>query len=120
MSEQPRTQRNERRDAPLHERHKFVRSPLSPELREEHGVRRVRVNEGDTVEVTRGDFAGHEAEVVDVDLRESVVHVEEVVVEAADGEEVPRPLDASNLQVTELNLEDDRRADRIADRGDQE
>ncbi len=120
MSEKPRTQRTEQREAPLHERHKQVRSPLSPDLREEHGVRRVRVNEGDTVEVTRGDFAGHEAEVVNVDLRDAVVHVEEAIVETAEGEEVPRPLDASNLQVTDLNLDDDRRAERIEQRGDDE
>ena len=31
----------------------------------------------------------------------------------ADGEEVPRPLDASNLRVTDLDLEDDRRQERL-------
>jgi LSU ribosomal protein L24P len=117
MSEKPRTQRTETREAPLHQRHKQVRSTLSEELREEHGVRRVRVNQGDTVEVMRGDHAGHEAEVVDVDLRDGVVHVEDVIVETAEGEEVARSLDASNLRVTELNLDDDRRRERIAERG---
>ncbi len=118
MSKKPRTQRTETREAPLHQRHKQVRSTLSSELREEYGVRRVRVNQGDTVEVMRGDHAGEEAEVVDVDLREGVVHVEDVIVETAEGEEVPRPLDASNLRVTELTLEDDRRRERIEQRGE--
>jgi len=120
MSEKPRTQRNQTRDAPLHERHRQVRSTLSAELRGEHDVRRVRVNQGDTVEVMRGDFAGHEAEVVTVDLRDGVVHVEDVVQETADGEEVPRSLDASNLRVTDLNLDDDRRRERIEQRGESE
>jgi large subunit ribosomal protein L24 len=113
MSKQPRKQRTRTRDAPLHERHKQVRATLSDDLREEYGRRNVRVNTGDTVEVLRGDHAGTEAEVLEVDLREAVLHVEDVTVEKADGEEVPRPLDASNVRVTELDLEDDRRRERL-------
>ncbi|MBB6644828.1 50S ribosomal protein L24 [Halobellus ruber] len=113
MSEQPRKQRNQKRNAPLHERQNEVRATLSEDLREEYGQRNVRVNAGDTVEVLRGDDAGTEAEVLTVDLRDTVVHVEDVTVEKADGEEVPRPLDASNLRVTDLDLEDDRRKERL-------
>jgi large subunit ribosomal protein L24 len=113
MSRQPRKQRTQTRDAPLHERQKQVRATLSEDLREEYGRRNVRVNAGDTVEVLRGDHAGEEAEVLEVDLREAVLHVEDVTVEKADGEEVPRPLDASNVRVTELDLEDDRRRERL-------
>ena len=97
----------------MHEKQKQVRSPLSPELREEYGQRSVRVNAGDTVEVQRGDFAGESGEVLEVDLRAAEIHVEDVTVETADGEEVPRPLEASNVQVTELDLEDDRREARL-------
>jgi len=113
MSEQPRKQRNHDANAALHERHRKVRATLSADLREEHGQRNVRVNEGDTVEVLRGDFAGEEAEVIDVDLKEETVSVEGVTVEAADGEEVPRPLDASNVRVTSLELADERRRERL-------
>ncbi|MFC6724052.1 50S ribosomal protein L24 [Halobium palmae] len=113
MTRQPRKQRNRKRDAPLHERQKQVRAPLSPELRDEYGRRNVRVNAGDTVEVLRGDFAGAEAEVARVDLSDEAVFVEEVVVEKADGEEVLRPLDASNVRVVDLDLEDERREARL-------
>jgi large subunit ribosomal protein L24 len=113
MTRQPRKQRNQRRDAPLHERQKHVRAPLTPELREEYGQRNVRVNAGDTVEVMRGDHAGTEADVAEVDLRSEAVLVEEVTVEKADGEEVLRPLDASNVRVVELDLEDGRREARL-------
>ena len=113
MTEQPRKQRTRTRDAPLHERHKQVHAPLSPDLRDEYGRRNVRVNAGDTVEVLRGDYAGTEGEVLKVDLREAAVHVEEVTVEKTDGEAVPRPLDASNVRVIELDLEDDRREARL-------
>ena len=114
MSEQPRKQRKRAERADLHERHDQVRSTLSPDLREEHGRRRVRVNAGDTVEVMRGDFAGEEGDVVRVDLKEAAVHVEGVTVETADGEEVPRPVDASNLKVTDLDLDDERREARVS------
>jgi large subunit ribosomal protein L24 len=113
MTRQPHKQRQQQRDAPLHERHSQVRATLAEDLRDEYGQRNVRVNEGDTVEVLRGDHAGEEADVLKVDLREAVVHVEGVTQEKADGEEVPRPLDASNLRVTDLDLEDSKRQARL-------
>ena len=121
MTQQPRKQRTQTREASLHERHSQVRSTLSDELSEEYGRRNARVNTGDTVEVLRGDFAGESGEVIEVDLKEAAVYVEDVTVEKADGEEVPRPLDASNLRITDLDLEDDRREARLrASGGDDE
>jgi large subunit ribosomal protein L24 len=113
MTRQPRKQRKEQQTAPLHERQKQVRATLTPELREEYGQRNVRVNVGDTVEVLRGDYAGTEGEVLDVDLKSETIAVEDVTIEKADGEEVPRALDTSNVRVTELDLEDDRREARL-------
>jgi large subunit ribosomal protein L24 len=113
MSKQPTKQRNRQTRAALHDKQKQVRAPLSPELREEYGRRSVRVNAGDTVTVTRGDFAGESGEVMAVDLKSATITVEDVTLERADGEEVPRPLDASNVQVTKLDLEDDEREARL-------
>ncbi|WP_440005501.1 50S ribosomal protein L24 [Halomicrococcus sp. SG-WS-1] len=118
MTRQPRKQRKQTERASLHERHDQVKATLSDDLREEFGRRSVRVNAGDTVEVMRGDFAGEEGEVLEVDLKNAVVHVEDVTLEKSDGEEVPRSLDASNLRVTDLDLEDDRRETRL--QGDDE
>jgi len=118
MTRQPRKQRKRREQAPLHERHKHVRAPLSADLRERYERRSVRVNAGDEVEVLRGDFAGETGEVMGVDLKAGTLHVEGVTQEKADGEEVPRPLDASNVRVVELDLDDDRREARL--RGESE
>jgi len=112
-STQPRKQRKERDEAPLHQRNRFVRATLAEDLRQEYGTRSVRVSEGDTVEVMRGDYAGEEEEVIRVDLDETKVYVENVTVEKTDGEEVPRPVDASNLRVVSLNLDDPVREDRL-------
>jgi len=113
MSEQPHKQRTRTERASLHEKQDQVRATLADDLREEYGQRNVRVNVGDTVEVMRGDYAGEDGEVVDVDLRDAEVFVEGVTVEAADGEETPRPVDSSNLRVTDLDLDDDVRAERL-------
>lgn len=113
MSKQPHKQRTREERAPLHEKHRQVRATLAGDLREEYGRRSARVNAGDTVEVMRGDFAGEEGEVVTVDLQDAVVHVEDVTLETADGEDVARALDASNLRITELTLDDDRREARL-------
>ncbi len=112
-STQPRKQRKERDEAPLHQRNRFVRATLAEDLRQEYNTRSVRVSEGDTVEVMRGDYAGEEEEVVRVDLDETKVYVENVTVEKTDGEEVPRPVDASNLRVIDLNLDDPVREERL-------
>jgi large subunit ribosomal protein L24 len=113
MTRQPHKQRKRDRNAPLHERHEQVKATLSQDLRDEFDKRSVRVNTGDTVEVMRGDYAGEEGEVVDVDLRDASVHVEDVTVETVDGEEVPKNLDASNLRVTSLDRSDSLRVERL-------
>ncbi len=113
MSKQPHKQRNETERAPLHQRQKQIHATLSDDLRDEYDTRRTRVNAGDTVEIMRGDHAGEEGEVLTVDLTEQVIHVEDVTIETADGEEVPRPLEPSNVRITDLDLEDDRREARL-------
>jgi large subunit ribosomal protein L24 len=113
MSEQPSKQRTAKERAPLHERHKQVRATLSEDLREQYDTRSVRVNAGDTVEILRGDFAGEKGEVMAVDLKDVSVTVEGVTVETSDGEEVARPIDASNLRVTDLDLDDSVRRERL-------
>ena len=113
MSKQPRKQRTRIERAPLHQRGKQLHATLSEELREEYDRRRTRVNAGDTVEVMRGDHAGTNGEVLRANLRDGVIHVEDVTVETADGEEVPRPLEPSNVRITKLDLGDERRETRL-------
>ena len=113
MSKQPHKQRTQTERAPLHKRGKQLHATLSDELREEYDTRRTRVNAGDTVEVMRGDHAGHEGEVLRTILKDGVIHVEGVTVETADGEEVPRPTYPSNVRITALDLEDERREARL-------
>ncbi len=105
-STQPRKQRKERYNAPLHKRQKYMRAPLSKDLREELKKRNAQVRKGDTVKVMRGDHAGTEGDVEDVDLKRCTIKVAGVSNYRADGTEVPRPLHPSNVVITKLNLED--------------
>jgi large subunit ribosomal protein L24 len=112
-SKQPRKQRKARYNAAINVRGKFLAAPLSSDLREKYSQRSVRLVTGDTVKVMRGDFAGHEGPVEDVDTKHATVLVHGVSVTKADGTEVPRPVNPSNVQIIKLNLKDSRRAARL-------
>jgi len=108
-SSQPRKQRKFRYQAPHHLRHKFPGAMLSPALREKHGVKSIPVRLGDTVKVMRGDHKNTEGKVAAVDYKNSTIAVDGVAVTKADGTEVPRPIAPSNVMITKLNTEDERR-----------
>ncbi|KUG14454.1 lsu ribosomal protein l26e (l24p) [hydrocarbon metagenome] len=112
---QPRKQRKARYNAPAHLRGKFLSAPLSPDLRKEYRIRSVRVVKGDSVKVLRGNAAGTEGVVDAVDTDRSLIVVQGVAVPKADGTEVPRPVNPSNVQVTKLNLKDPRRAGKLSE-----
>jgi len=114
-SEQPRKQRKARYQAPSHVKTKYLNAPLSAALKEKYRVKTLRVVKGDTVKVTRGDFIGDEGLVDAVDTRKSKIVVHGVSLTKADGTEVPRPVDASNVQITKLNLADKRREAKLAE-----
>jgi large subunit ribosomal protein L24 len=109
ISKQPRKQRKERFNAPLHRRQKYMHAPLSPELRKEHKKRSAQVHKGDTVRVMRGDNAGVEGLVEDVDLKRCEIEVAGVSNFRADGTEIPRPIHPSNVMIVKLETGDEER-----------
>ena len=84
-SSQPRKQRKFRYTAPLHVKGKFLRAPLSDDLQKEHSLSTLRVIEGDTVKVLRGDFAGTEGKVNAVNVKREYLNIDGVMVAKADG-----------------------------------
>ena len=90
---------------------KQLSTPLSPELRDEYGVRRLPIRKGDTVQVKRGTYKGAEGAVTEVDTKEAVIHIEGVTREKADGSVIFIPLRPSKVRIIKLNLEDSRRKD---------
>ena len=116
-SRQPRKQRRALFNAPLHARQKLVTAPLSRELREKYGVRRLPVRKGDKVRIVRGDFKGKEGEVVEVDLKRVARHIDGVTINRSDGTPVFRPIHPSNVIIVELKLDDEWRRKILERRG---
>jgi large subunit ribosomal protein L24 len=114
-SEQPRKQRKALYNAPAHARAKFLNAPLSEALKEQYKKKTLRIVKGDTVKVTRGDFVGTEGLVDGVDTGKSKIIVHGVSSTKADGTEVPRAIDPSNVQLTKLKLEDKRRVAKLGE-----
>lgn len=114
-SKQPRKQRKALFNAPVHRRSRNVSSHLSPSLKKEYGRRSIRVIKGDTVLILRGEkeFVGTEGKVTAVDTKTGRVTIEGVTISKADGSEVARPIHASNLMITKLNLSDPMRKERL-------
>ena len=93
-------------NAPLHRRRKMIASHLADDLILKYKRRSLPVVKGDTVKVMRGEFRGHTGKVRSVDTKKWRVEVEGVVITKVDGKKVPRPVHASNLLITRLNLTD--------------
>ncbi len=111
-STNPSKQRKYRENAPLHVKDKLVSANLAPELREELGTRSISIRAGDRVEVMRGDESGREGIVSNIDRENERVYVNGIEVERVDGTEMEKALRPSNLQVTALNIEDNRRLEK--------
>lgn len=113
----PSKQRLSTREAPLHVRHKYMTAPLSRELREKLGIKRIYVRAGDTVKIMRGDWKGHEGKVVEVDYEEVALHVEGVTIKKADGTPVYYPIHPSKVVIIKLDLSDKKRMKIVERRG---
>jgi large subunit ribosomal protein L24 len=96
----------------------MVASHLSEDLKKQYGARSAMVVAGDTVKVLRGDekVKGVEGKVTKVDTKSGKVVVEGVTIAKADGTLKARPVHASNLIITKLDLTDPWRKGRLEGR----
>lgn len=108
-SKQKRKQRKYRYKAPLHIRHKLIAANLSKELRKRYDRRSLPLRKGDTVKVTRGSFKKKTGKIGAIDLYNLKVFIEGIQQSKRDGTKVNVPFEPSNLQITELDLEDKKR-----------
>jgi len=108
-SKQKRKQRKYRANAPLHIRKNFVSANLSKPLREKYKKRSLPIRKGDGVIVMRGSFKGKSGKVERVDLKKGKVYISEISYLKKDGSKVHPPIDPSNLQITNLTMDDKKR-----------
>ena len=85
---------------------KQMGSALSKDLHKKYGKRSVRVIEGDSVTILRGEFKGVDGKVAKISTQKSSVAIEGVKKEATKGEKFDVYIHTSNLVVTSLNGDD--------------
>lgn len=105
-SQKARKQRKYLYTAPLHMKRKWLASHLQENLLLKYDRRSLPVIKGDTVKIMRGSFKGHEDKISRVNVKDQYVEVEGVTLIKSDGKKVAKPIHASNLIITKLNLTD--------------
>jgi len=103
---QPRKQRREIFNAPLHKKRKWISSHLEESLLLKYDRRAIPVIKGDTVKVMRGNFRGHEDKIASVNVKRRYLEIEGITMSKADGNKIAKPIHASNVLITKLNLTD--------------
>ena len=96
-----------------HRRDRMVSASLADSLREAYKKRTLRVVKGDSVKVLRGEYKGVEGKVEHVDTERGTLNIEGVQREKIRGGQVKVPIHASKVMITNLNLTDKFRSNRI-------
>jgi len=103
---QPRKQRKEFYNAPLHVKRKRLASHLAENLLLKYDKRSIPVIKGDTVKVMRGSYKGHEDKIAHVHVKKGTVEIEGLTMVKADGKKIAKPINPSNVLIIKLNLTD--------------
>lgn len=106
VSIKPGKQRKAQAQAALHVRQKMVAAHLAKPLIKQFSRRSLAVRAGDEVKVMRGKYKGVTGKVSEVDLKKLAVYVEGIKRRKVAGQEVPVPLKASKLLITNPVLDD--------------
>ncbi len=89
----------------------MLSSPLSKELRQKYKRRRLNVRKGDKVRVMVGDFKGNVGEIIRVNLKNYKLYIDGITIKKADGTDVERAMDPSNVMIIDLFMDDKERTD---------
>jgi len=113
-SSKPFKVRNNLERSPQHVASKSLAvASLSTGLRDKYTRNAVRVRVGDSVKLLRGEYSGIEGKVQKVFPAEGLITVEGINREKIAGGTTPVRIQASNVVVTSLNLDDKWRRERI-------
>jgi large subunit ribosomal protein L24 len=99
--------------APLSVRTKLLCSHLSKDLKKKYNKRSVRVTEGDTVKVVKGEYKGVSGKITAVSTLKNGISVEGIKKEKLKGGNLEVFIHTSNVIVTDLNTEDKWRAAKL-------
>ena len=86
---------------------------LSKELRKKYGKRSIRIVEGDTVKVIRGEFSGVDGKVTKISLANTGVNIEGVKKDKIKGDKFDVYIITTNIMITGLNSSDKWRMNKL-------
>ncbi|CAG8831027.1 20052_t:CDS:2, partial [Racocetra persica] len=96
--------------APSSVRRKMMSASLSKELRDKYNIRSIPIRKDDEVRIVRGSGTNKaHGKVIQVYRKKWVIHVERVNREKINGTTVPIGIHPSNVVITKLKLDKDRR-----------
>ena len=114
ISSARRKQRKERYTADSTTRAKLMCAPLSKELRRKYGgVRSMPIRKDDRVRVVRGSKGNSEkleGKVTAVYRKKYVIYIDRLTKEKRNGQTVQLPIDPSNVEITTLKMDKNRKA----------
>ena len=85
---------------------KQISSPLSKDLQKKYTKKSVRVVEGDSVKIVRGEFKGVDGKIAKISVQKSSLAIEGVKKEKTKGDKFDVFVHSSNVLVTGLNSDD--------------
>jgi len=86
---------------------------LSKDLRKKYGKRSVRIKEGDTASIIRGEFAGVDGKVIKISVADRGVNIEGVKKEKLKGEKFDVYVHTTNIVLTGLDTGDKWRINKL-------
>ena len=87
-------------------RSKQVGATLSKQLRQKYNRRSIRIVNGDTVKIIRGEYKGIDGKVTKISLDKNSIAIEGVQREKLKGGKIDQYIHSSNAIITSLNTED--------------
>ena len=87
-------------------RSKQLGSNLSKDLQKKYGKKSVRVLEGDSITISRGEFKGVDGKIAKISTEKSSVTIDGIKKEKTKGDKFDVYIHTSNLVITSLNTSD--------------
>jgi large subunit ribosomal protein L24 len=84
----------------------LVAGHLSKELRKKYKKRTFGLRRGDSVKILKGKFKGKSGKVESILSKKNKIYVEGILIQKASGTKAKVAIDASNVVITDLYLED--------------
>lgn len=96
-----------------------ISANLSDNLRKDYGRKSVGIVKGDSVKIMRGEYKGVEGKVEKINAHMGRLSIEGVQREKIKGGQVKVQIHASNVQITSLHLDDEKRKKKLQEKEEQ-